>query len=249
MTAAPRPAMTVAATGPERATARVLEYWLRALSLAVVAYFVLAYLVLPNLWRLIEHRHRALQSLATHAVTSDGIPGDPINIVLIGSEASLQRCMLAHGWLPADPITLESSLRIAADSVVHRPYETAPVSNLYYWGHKPELMFEQMIGGDPRRRHHVRFWKSGELDDQGRPLWAGAATLDTRAGVSHLTGQLTHHIDAAIDQERDMLVTQLNASLGAHVAWLNAFQPALRGRNGGGDPYVTDGRLAIVTLP
>ncbi|HEY5020798.1 MAG TPA: LssY C-terminal domain-containing protein, partial [Steroidobacteraceae bacterium] len=166
-----------------------------------------------------------------------------------GTEASLQRSLLAHGWLPADPITFESSLRIATDSVAHRPYETAPVSNLYYWGHKPELMFEQMIGGDPRQRHHVRFWKSSELDDQGRPLWAGAATLDTSAGISHRTGQLTHHIDAAIDRERDMLVAQLNANLGASVAWMNAFQPNLRGRNGGGDPYFTDGRLAIVTLP
>lgn len=241
--------MTAAATGPEGAAARVLEYWLRAFALAAVSYFVLAYLVLPNLWRLIEHRHPALQGLATHAVTRDGIPGDPINIVVIGTEASLQRLLLAHGWLPADPITFESSLRIATDSLVHRPYDTAPVSNLFYWGHKPELMFEQMIGGDPRRRHHVRFWKSSELDDQGRPLWAGAATLDSSAGISHRTGQITHHIDAAIDRERDLLVSQLDVNLGADVEWLNAFQPALRGRNGGGDVYLTDGRLAIVTLP
>jgi hypothetical protein len=133
--------------------------------------------------------------------------------------------------------------------VVHRPYDTAPVSNLYYWDHKQDLAFEQMIGGDPRRRHHVRFWKSADLDDQGRPLWVGAATLDTRAGISHRTGQITHHIDAAIDQERDLLLAQLNANFTASVEWIDPFQPRLRGRNGGGDLYYTDGRLAIVTLP
>jgi len=215
----------------------------------VVAYYVLAYWLLPNLWRLIERHHPALQGLATHAVTRDGIPGDPINVALIASEASLQRALLAGGWVPADPITLESSLRIAADSVVHRPYGTAPVSNLYYWGHKQDLVFERMIGGDPRRRHHVRFWKSSDLDDEGRPLWVGAATLDTRAGISHRTGQFTHHIDAAVDTERDLLLAQLSASAAVKVEWIGAFQRALGGRNGGGDPYVTDGRLLVVTLP
>jgi hypothetical protein len=227
---------------------RLLEVWLRSLALAVAGYCLLAYLLLPNLWRLIEHRHPALQALATHAVTRDGIPGDPINVALIGSEAAVQRALIASGWLPADPITFESSLRIATDSVVHRPYETAPVSNLYYWGHKQDLVFEQMIGGDPRRRHHVRFWKSADLDALGRPLWVGAATLDTHAGISHRTGQITHHIDAAIDLERDLLLRQLNA-LAASVEWISPFQPSLRGRNGGGDPYYTDGRLALVTLP
>jgi hypothetical protein len=228
---------------------RLLDFWLFALALALLGYYLLAYLLLPNMWRLIEHRHPALQALATHAVTVDGIPGDPINIAFICSESSLQRALLASGWVPADPITLASSLRIATDSMAHRAYSTAPVSNLYYWGHRQDLGFEQMIGNDPRRRHHVRFWKSADLDAQGRPLWVGAVTLDTRTGISHRTGQLTHHIDAAIDQERDRLLAQLNVTFPASLDWLDAFQPALQGRNGGGDAYYTDGRLALVTLP
>jgi LssY C-terminus len=231
---------------PER---RLRDFWLYALGLGAIGYYLLAYLLIPNLWRLIERRHPALQGLATHAVTVDGIPGDPINIAVIGSETALQHAMNVGGWMPADPITFASSLRIAADSVDHRPYQTAPVSNLYYWGHRQNLSFEQMIGGDPRRRHHVRFWKSAQLDDLGRPLWVGAVTLDTRAGISHRTGQLTHHIDAAIDLERDRLVAQLNPVFPSSLDWINGFQPALRGTNGGGDPYYTDGRLAVVTLP
>lgn len=197
-----------------------------------------------------EHRHPALQGLPTYAVTRDGIPGDAINIALVGSEAAVQRALLACGWLPADPITFESSLRIAADSLARRPYDTAPVSNLYFWNRRPDLVFEQMIGGDPRRRHHVRFWRSPDVDEQGRPLWVGAATLDTRAGISHRTGQITHHIDPAIDQERDLLLSQLShIHSAANIAWINAFQAARSGRNGGGDPYYTDGRLAVITLP
>jgi hypothetical protein len=228
---------------------RYAEVWIRFALLVGISYYLAAYLVLPNLWRYVEHRHPALQSLATHSVTRDGIPGDPINLAVIASEAALQRALILNGWVPADPVTFDSSLRIAADSLVHRPYDTAPVSSLYYWGHKQDLVFEQMIGGDPRRRHHVRFWRSSEVDEQGRPLWVAAATLDTRAGISHRTGQITHHIDAAIDHERDMLLTQLTHIAAVSIDWIDPFQTALRGRNGGGDAYFTDGRLALVTLP
>jgi hypothetical protein len=182
-------------------------------------------------------------------VTRDGIPGDPVNVALIGTEASLYHALIDAAWEPADPITFESSLRIATDSMVHRPYDTAPVSNLFYWGHRQDLSFERMLGGDPRRRHHVRFWRSDALDDSGRPLWIGAATLDTRAGISHRTGQLTHHIDAAIDKERDLLLSELSTRPGVRVDWITSFQSALSGHNGGGDPYYTDGRLVVITLP
>src|SRR6185369_11715834 len=102
--------------------------------------------------------------------------------------------MLAAGWHAADPLGLRSDLEIAADTVLARPYEDAPVSNLYLFGRKEDLAFEQPAGDDPRRRHHVRFWKSSKVDDQGRPAWVGSATYDQRVGLSHTTGQITHHI-------------------------------------------------------
>ena len=43
----------------------------------------------------------------------------------------------------------------------------------------------------------------------GVPLWIGAVTFDRSVGFSHLTGQITHHIGADIDAERDGLVGDL----------------------------------------
>ncbi len=215
--------------------------------IAGFAYYALAYILVPIAWRYREHRHPALSALATRSITKDGIPGDPINIALIGDEVTLGRALLESGWVPADPITFAAALRIAADSMLHRPYDNAPVSSLFFWGHRQDLGFEQMIGGDPRRRHHVRFWKSIDRDELGRPLWVGAATLDNRAGISHTTGQITHHIDADIDGERDKLLIDLK-QVAVRVEWLDTFQLMRKGRNGGGDPYYTDGRLAVLTL-
>ena len=159
------------------------------------------------------------------------VPGYSTNISLVGTEEEVDAAMLDAGWLPADPITLRSSLRIAAGTVLRRSYDTAPVSNLFVWGRKQDLAFQQAVGNDPRRRHHVRFWKSQKVDENGRPLWAGAATFDTSVGFSRTTGQITHHIDADVDTERDKLLGDLqHAGVIAQVDWL-AFHEKLEGRN------------------
>jgi hypothetical protein len=226
-----------------RPRVRRLGWWLLS---ALVVYAISAYLIMPTLWRVEILRHPALEGAPRITHTAAGIHGDPLNIGLIATEAKLIKAMLAAGWHPADPLTLESSLWIAGSTVFHRPYVDAPVSNLYLWGRKEDLAFEQPVGDDPERRHHVRFWRSAEVDELGRPMWIGAATYDARVGFSHTTGQITHHIAADVDAERDKLVADLRrAGQLGQVMWIAHFHQSLQGYNGGGDPYDTDGRLAV----
>jgi hypothetical protein len=215
----------------------------------LVLYVLVAYLLLPQRWRSYERRHPALLNAPRITHTASGIPGDPLNLALIASEEELHRALLAAGWFPADPVTLASSLRIAADTVLRRSYDDAPVSSLYLFGRKQDFAFEQPVGDDPRRRHHVRLWRSSELDDQGRPAWFGAATYDERVGLSHTTGEITHQIGPDVDAERDKVIADLKqAGKLAEEYWVDDFQPQHEGKNGGGDPWRTDGRLAAGVL-
>jgi hypothetical protein len=216
-----------------------------ACMIAAITYFLLAYEFVPSAWRFVERRHPAVDMIGTRTFTSAGIPGDPLNIAFVGSDEALHKKMLAAGWYPADPITFASSLRIAKDSVMHKPYPYAPVSDLYFNGKKQYYAFEQVAGGDPSKRHHVRFWLVPMLDNLDRPMWVGAATFDSGVGLSHTTGQITHHISPLVDLERDKLVADLQNSGTIVLTWIDPFQKALEGHNGGGDKFVTDGRLAI----
>ena len=173
-------------------------------------------------------------------------PGDAVNIAFVGSEEELHRAMAIAHWYPADPITLKTSLRIAADVLERKPYPDAPVSNLYLWGRKQDLAFEQPVGNSPKQRHHVRFWRSAVVDEKGEPLWLGSATYDTRVEISRTTLGITHRISPDIDSERNKLVTDTEQAgdLGGYY-WIEGFHEAHQGRNGGGDPYYTDGRLAV----
>lgn len=192
--------------------------------------------------------HPALRSAGTRSFTLHGTPGDPLNIAFIGTEEELLHLMADAHWDPADAITWRSSLRITFDSVVRRPYIDAPVSSLYVNGKKQDLAFEQPAATNPSKRHHVRFWRMDPPDRQARPLWIGAATYDTRIGFSHVNGHITHHIAPDVDTERDKLIADAQQTGGISVLWVPNFQPALVGRNGGGDPFHTDGKLAVLTV-
>lgn len=226
--------------------------WRRAvlgLGMGLGVYFVAAYLVMPALWKRYEHRHPALAETPGITLTGDGHPGDPINVALIGSESEVRTIMQAAGWFPADPLGLRSDLKIAADTVLKRPYDDAPVSNLYLFGRKEDLAFEQPVGDDPRQRHHVRYWKSAKVDDRGRPLWAGSVTYDRRVGLSYTTGQITHHIAADVDAERDRLFLELNKTGElSDFQIVPGFHQVTSGKNGGGDPWHTDGNLFVGTI-
>ena len=190
--------------------------------------------------------HPALARSPRHTTTAQGRQGDAINVAFIGTEEELHRMFAAAGWYAADPITMETSIRIAADVVVHKPYAHAPVSDLYVWDRKQDAAFEQPVGDSPKQRHHVRFWCSREVDRQGEPLWLGAATYDERVELSRTTGGITHKIGPEIDRERNKLVNDAaRAGVLDGYYWVDPFHRVREGRNGGGDPYVTDGRLAV----
>lgn len=219
--------------------------WLAA---AGIVYFALAYLIMPRLWSHHEHQP-GLAAKPAVTTTPSGIPGDPLNVGLVGNQADVMLALHKAGWYPADPITLKSSLEIAGSVVFDRPYHEAPVSTLIYDGRKQDLAFEKPIGGSADRRNHVRFWKVLDSGAEGRPVWLGSATLDQSVGLNEYTGQFTHHIDANIDAERDRLIAdQVAVKVVTLLYTVSGVGPTLNGRNGEGDRYHTDGEIHVAVL-
>ena len=223
------------------------HHWKHAVMLlcvAILAYLVVAYLLIPTVWKRYAHKHPSLEDLPGITYTADGIPADPINVALIGTKDEVVKIMVAAKWYPADKLTLPNSLRIAEASVFKRAYEDAPVSNEFLFGRKQDLAFEQAVGDNPRHRHHVRFWETDKLDPDGRPVWLGAAIFDKRVGLSRTTGQITHDTAPAIDAERDKLFDDLKKTGDlAEFIIVPEFHKIREGRNGEGNLWHTDGDL------
>lgn len=213
----------------------------------VSAYLGVAYLLLPQTWHFLDQDiDVSPASMVTR--TESNIPGDPINFGLIGTSEGVFRAFAAAGWDTADDVTLKTAVKIGVSVLFDRPYPDAPVSPLMYDGRKQDLAFEKPVGGSADQRHHVRLWNTG-WTASGRPLWLGSASFDRGVGFSHDTGQITHHISAEIDAERDRLMRDLQgAGQIASTSTLPGIGPTDDGRNGGGDRYVTDGNVLVGTL-
>ena len=177
-----------------------------------------------------------------------GKPGDPINMQITGTNGQIGAAFAAAGWYRADEIDFITSFRISVDSVFGRAYSTAPVSNLYLYGRKEDLAFERP-GRNVRQRDHIRFWDSGTTASDGRPIWIGSGTRDVKVELSHTNHLPTHGISPDLDAERDLVVSEL-----AQTSWVvgdtmrPGFGKETHGVNGGGDPYFTDGQVALLTL-
>lgn len=219
-----------------------------ALALVLGGYVFLAYIALPQVWMHYEHQ-KGLAGFTMLTRTAQDIPGDPINVGVVGSKADVLCAMHAAAWYPADPLTLRSSFEIIGSVMLDYPYRDAPVSNLFYQGRREDLAFEKPDGKSADRRHHVRYWQVLKQGDEGRPVWLGSATFDRDVGLSRYDAQVTHHIAPNIDAERNRLSGDLRKAKVVEVIYeVSGIGPTLNGRNGEGDRYYTDGEIEISRL-
>lgn len=224
-----------------------LWHWLAIGLLAflglILLWLVLAYGELPHLWS--KHEHKKIKrGEGIVSYTSQDIPADPINLRLIGETRQVKCAFSRSGWSLADPLSGRSALGIVASVVLQRSYPEAPVSSLYLQDRLQDLAFEKDEGRTAHRRHHVRLWQVAPNQ------WLGAATYDRGVGFALFTLQVTHKIGPHVDLERDSLGAMLQGQ-GAHLqgTQLSHVPPDRRQRNGGGDPYYTDGTIKVYALP
>lgn len=234
-----------------------LPVLIAAFILLIAVLLVLSFLVrvLLNL-RLVrragaEGRRVSAEQSGTHPLTNysrSGLASDPLNVRLICTAGQLATAFAAAGWYRADEIDFVTSYRISIDSIFGRKYATAPVSNLYLFGRRQDFAFERP-GSSVRERDHVRFWKTAETAKDGRPIWVGGATKDIAVEISKVTHLPTHRIAADTDAERTIVVEDL-IQTGWVVAetWAPGFGKPTQTKNALGDPYYTDGRVAVLTL-
>ena len=225
--------------------------WWLFVALFVLFWIASAYLALPRI-------HRILSSIYVpnyfigRARTADGLLGDSINLAIRGSEVNLRRAMTSAGWHLADEVTFKSVWKMIVSTIRRRSYVNAPVSALYLFGRRHDFSYQQEVDNNPRKRHHVRFWRCPEgwlLPGGYKVDWLASGTYDKSIGLSLFTFQITHKIDENIDIERDYVVeTVTSSSESIEVDILQEFSTGYHSRNGGGDSMKTDGNLVILDV-
>lgn len=212
-----------------------------------MTYGIAAYVILPRAVRtglkILQRNH-----VPRFTITGDGLPGDPVNLALVGTFDQLRAAFAKAGWVEADRLNLASSWHMARAFILNRPYPRAPFSTLYLFGRGQDIGFQRAIDDSPRKRHHVRFWAQNSANAQVNPdaldFWVGAGTRDTGFSLTWLTFQVTHATDADTNAERDFIINELTRCGAIRHATL--FKP---GDNlGHVNHYITDGEIAVAEI-
>jgi hypothetical protein len=199
-----------------------------------------------------------------YTITGDGLPGDPVNLVLIGTFQQLHAAFATAGWSEADRLGLASSWRMIRAFVFNSPYPTAPFSTLYLFGRGQDIGFQKAIDDSPRKRHHIRFWAlsiaraeatlgtAGFWLNTDRPpedacvLWVGAGTKDTGFSLTQLTFQITHATDSDTNAERDYIIAELRKNRA--IGDVNQIQSGQHMPIEQVNHYITDGEISLANL-
>jgi hypothetical protein len=234
--------------------------WILALS---VTYGIAAYIILPRAVRMglkvLQRKH-----VPRYTITGDGLPGDPVNLVLMGTLQQLRTAFATAGWSQADRLGLASSWRMVRAFLLNSPYPTAPFSTLYLFGRGQDIGFQKAIDDSPRKRHHIRFWalSVARADETlgtasfwistDRPpenacvYWVGAGTKDTGFSLTRLTFQITHATDSDTNVERDYIVAELRKRrvVGDVTSYRSGQHLSAECVN----HYLTDGEVTLASL-
>jgi hypothetical protein len=230
---------------------------------AALAYGIAAYVVLPRAIRMgLKVLQRKL--VPSFTVTGDGLPGDPVNVALIGTLQELRMVFAALGWAEADRLGFRSSWHMIRAFVFNTPYPTAPFSTLYLFGRGQDIGFQKAIDNSPRKRHHIRFWALGlshaddawgssnfwlntdRPPDNARVIWVGAGTRDTGLSLTQLSFQITHATDADTNAERDFVIAELTKSRLIEVVKVVPCGHPIGAERV--NHYVTDGEIVLASL-
>ncbi len=217
----------------------------------LAAWLLTAYFTLPKIHRFLTNRYLPNYYVG-RARSGSGLLADPINLVFFAEEDQLHDAMEAANWQIADPLTAKSLLQTIAATLFHKSYPNAPVGNMYLFGRKYDFAYQKQVGGSPKVRHHVRFWKTPEgwrLPGGHRAEWLAAATYDEGVGVKLFTLQIDHMISTDIDNERDYVIKTLeDAGAVKEIEIIEHFTDAYHDHNNGGDTIKTDGALPFLQI-
>jgi hypothetical protein len=187
-----------------------------------------------------------LQTAPQRAQTKDGKPGDPINLIVVGTEDEVKQAFTKAGWTVPAEKTTNSIWRTMQAVIGGGGYGEAPISQLYVFGRPEDLAFEKTLDTF-QQRHHLRLWRSPVQTAGGRPIWLVAAVHDT--GFDIRPGVVSHATSPHLDNERAKVGADLMATGSVAAEQLiTRPNPLSRGFTGTGGAWETDGRLLVVDL-
>jgi hypothetical protein len=174
---------------------------------------------------------------------------EPVGVIVIGDRSQLEAATAEAGWTIAAELSSGRLLRTYLIGIRGGSDAGAPVTPSFLAERMQDFAIQRPVSAsrpDVRARHHARFWALPVRLSDGCPVWVATASLDDRVEWNFRTVLPNHHIDPAIDVERDLLASDLTGTGRFSNQGLIPSSPPTLGTNAAGDPFFTDGGAAVL---
>jgi len=178
-----------------------------------------------------------------------GDPGDMVNFLIIGSQASMEKVFTAARWVKVDANVTDALLHGLLESMSKESYLTMPMSPLYLFGRQQDYGWAH---AEPisvvASRNHLRIWKA-PFEVNGQTMWVGAATHDVGFERDQRNNGITHKIDPNVDLERDYVEKTLTSTgLVDEVTHVLPANPMQEGKTATGGSFHSNGQVLVLKL-
>ena len=177
--------------------------------------------------------------------------GDPLNLVIIGSDEAVWPAFLRAGWDPTAQMTAGSAAKTGVFGIFGGAYRYAPVSTLYVYGRGQDIAL-QKVRSSIHYRNHLRLWLA-PVTYRGLPVYIGQISRDIGSRMTTKSSTLTtHRIDPDVDETRASLIQDLLFAEAieafAYAGGVDEVSMDEPRGNLTGDPWFSDGRRAVMLL-
>jgi hypothetical protein len=184
--------------------------------------------------------------LPPRVMNGDGREGDMMNLLFVAREADFRRAFADAGWVETDKMRPTLFWHLMWQ---RKHYARLPMDRFYAFGRYQDLSYSLP---DPTcvltRRHHVRIWKT-DYEENGVPVWVGAATHDVALEFQKRRLWMSHRIDPDVDAEREFIANNLKKTdLVIREEYLHSAVPIFEARTTTGEPYHSDSRVLVLEL-
>lgn len=192
---------------------------------------------------------KLFDSLPKVSESISSIPAEPINIIIVSNQDTLDQAFKKSGWYLLDGPSFQSYTKIITSLITKQPYPQTPGLPVF-WDTQPSP-FSYGLPTSPNSissRHHIHFWDTNFVTEKNESIWVGTAHFDEDIKKKFKIVLPFHTTQLLVDEERENIKSTLENS-----GYLDSYEKinltgVLYGTKKSGNNFLTDGQAYILYL-
>jgi len=175
-----------------------------------------------------------------------GAAAEPINIIAVANQETLDKAFVDSGWFLLDQISLKTTVKIISAVIQKQTYPQTPGLPVFWDTRSNDIGFGKPNSATSRQ--HIHFWETNFITPDGQSIWVGTAHFDEEIKTKGIIILPIHTTDKMVDNEREKIKNNLEAN-----GFVKSFEKInltglTYGAKSSGNNFLTDGQAYILYL-